>query len=284
MKFNIKIVLLVVAAVAIGVFVGSFAMRGKGVGDSSNGSCEKVKVVKTKNGGKVKKITEVSLIRDGKGENSIRIVESEEGRPNLLAEGDDIDEEQLSPRQKSIVKELQEALDNDDYKEVKRVLSKFTASVSSGGLGGNVPKIMRKKAIEALGWFGPKAAVDMVDYLFDADTEVVDEAFDKFEFMLQDSDLSDYNRSEIVKTLMATLTDAERIDSILNSLTDMRNSVRADTITTILKSGTAEAKAQMLDQIEFHTEIDVQTIDDVEKWAAMNPDDEGDEEFYGGSK
>jgi len=285
MKFNIKIVLLIAVAIAFGVLVGSFAMRGESSSDSAAESGRNVKVTKTKSGKKVKKITEVSLIRGEKGKNSIRIVESEEGRPDLLASiGDDAEEEQLTDLQKSIVKELQDALDNDDYKTLKRVLGKFTASVSDGGLGGRVPKVMRMKAVEALGWFGPKAIVDIVDFVFDPDMEIANDAFDKFETMLQDSDLSDYNRAEVVKSLLSTLKDEDQIDVVISSLADMRNSVRADAIKTILTKGTPEAKAKMLEEIEFHTDVDVKTADDVEKWAAMNPDDEFDDEFYGGAK
>jgi len=285
MKSNIKIALLVVAAVGFGVFLGWFAMGGRGNSDGAK-SAGNVKVVKTKPGAKVKKITEISLRKDRNGKNTVRIVETEKARPNLIEDidGADADEtDRLTDLQKTIVKELQDALDSNDYKSVKRVLSKFTAKASSGGLGGKVPRSMRRKAVEALGWFGKEAAVDMIPYVFDLDQEVSSEAFSQFEMVLQDCEMSDYDRSEVVKSLLANLTDDDRIESLLNCLTDMRNSVKVATIKDILANGTAQAKAHMMDQMEFYTETDVTSVDALDKWAAMNPDDEGDDEFYGGA-
>ena len=156
MKIDIKILSLLAVSVAFGAFVGWFAMRGESGAVSHGKAVSNIKVTKTHNGAKVKRITEISLERRGNGVNSVKIVESEAEKPNLLgANGEIEDEELLTAQQKSIVKELQDALDNEDYKAVKRVLGKFTASVSSGGLGGNVPKVLRMKAIEALCWARP---------------------------------------------------------------------------------------------------------------------------------
>lgn len=285
MKIDIKIISLLAVSVAFGVFVGWFAMRSEGVEASHGKAIDNVKVTKTHNGAKVKRITEISLERRGNGVNSVKIIESEATKPNLLGTNGEIeDEDLLTAQQKSIVKELQDALDNEDYKAVKRVLGKFTASVSSGGLGGNVPKVLRMKAIEALGWFSPNAVVDLTDFIFDPDDEVAEDAFSKFEMMLQDSELDDFTRAQVVKSMMSSLTDEDRVDSVLNSLMDMRNSVRADTIKTILANGTEVAKAKLMEQLEFLTDSDVTTVADVDKWLEDNPDDADDDEFYGGVK
>jgi hypothetical protein len=124
----------------------------------------------------------------------------------------------------------------------------------------------------------------MTDFIFDPDDEVAEDAFSKFEMMLQDSELDDFTRAQVVKSMMSSLTDADRVDSVLNSLMDMRNSVRADTIKTILLKGTDVAKEKLMEQMEFLTDSDVTTVADVDKWLEDNPDDEGDDEFYGGVK
>jgi hypothetical protein len=65
---------------------------------------------------------------------------------------------------------------------------------------------------------------------------------------------------------------------------DMRNSVKCDTAISILKDGTSQAKAAMLEQMDFYFEEGVDSVDGVKKWLAENPDDPGDDEFYGGDK
>ena len=88
----------------------------------------------------------------------------------------------------------------------------------------------------------------------------------------------------LAKSMMSSLTDEDRVDSVLNSLMDMRNSVRADTIKAILANGTEVAKAKLMEQLEFLTDSDVTTVADVDKWLEDNPDDADDDEFYGGVK
>jgi len=281
MKFNIKTIL-VVAVVFTVALVSWFMMSGLDKASSSKATKSSVRrVVVSKKNTKVKRITEISLERKN-GRNAVRIVESEKIKPQLDDDLDD-DEEKLTDLQKSIIKELQTALDNEDIKAVRKALSKFTANAGSGGLGGRVPKMMRMKAVEALGWFGKDAAIDLLGYMADGDDEVSSEAFDQFDFALQDSDMGDIERAEILKAAMKAITDSERIESLLFALDDMRNSCKYETIKDIFKNGTEQAKAVMREQLDFYTDDDV-TPETLDEWAEMNPDDEDDTEFYNSSE
>jgi len=178
------------------------------------------------------------------------------------------------------------ALDADDIKALRKALSRFTASAANGGLGGyaNVPRVIRAAAVQALGWFGGKAAVDLIDFMADADEEISGDAFNQFEFALQDSAMSDFERAAIVKTTAKALTDPDHADTLLNSLSDMRNSVKGETAIAILTDGSSQIKAAMLEQMEFYFDGEVKTVDDIKKWMAENPDDPDDDDFYGGNK
>lgn len=184
-----------------------------------------------------------------------------------------------------IVDELQDALDNNDRTKVLLIIAKFRAPMNQGGLDGYVSKELRGKAIEALGWFGSASVTDLFEFMADQDEEVAEDAFTKFEQALDDWDMGDRERSKVLQEVARMLSDSERIDSLLFNLNNMRNSVKADTIASIIKDGTPEAQALMKDQVEFYLDMDVEATEEgIAKWKAENPDDATDEEFFGPQK
>ena len=124
---------------------------------------------------------------------------------------------------------------------------------------------------------------DLVDFMTDMDPEIEEDAFTSFEQALDDWDISDRERAAVLTTVMKTIHNEERIDSMLMALNNMRNSVRGQAIMDILTSGTPEAQAMMNEQIELYTDFNVDSAKAVAEWVKNNPDDEWDEEFYGGA-
>lgn len=283
MRSEIKTSLVVLGSILLGVVGSWLVFRGSSeVVDSTAASREQC-LVKSRRSGNVKKVTEIRVNRKKK---SMRIVESESMRPNVLDAAEIDDEADLSDVQRSVLEEIQAALDADDLKALRKAISRFTASVGNRGLGGyaNVPRAIRSAAVQALGWFGKDSVVDLVDFMADSDEEISNDAFDQFEFALEDIDLGDRDRADIVKTITKALTDEDRIDTLLFNLNDMRNSVKVETAVAILTDGTDMAKSVLKDQLGLFFDEGVETIDDIQKWYAENPDDPDDEEFYGGSK
>lgn len=281
MKSKVKSGIVILASVLLGA-IGSWLLFGRTTGDDAAAAREQ-KFAKSVRLGNVKKITEISVNRKG-GEKSVRIVESESERPNLMQSVDEDDG--LTDVQRSVLMEIQDALDADDLRALRRVLSRFVAGVGEGGLGGyaNVPRALRLAAVQALGWFGKDAVADLVDFMADPDEEISTSAFDQFELALADVSLSDRERADIVKTMSKALTDEDRIDTMLVCLNEMRNSVRAETVIAILSEGSAKAKEVLVEQIGAYIEDGVSTVEGVEKWLAENPDDADDELFYGGDQ
>lgn len=284
-KNNLKIGLLVLCSILVGVFGAWIFLAGnsKSAGDEK---AERLLSSKSIRSGKVKKVTEISYDKQS-GKRSVRIVESEGGRPNVLETAHAEDgEENLTELQRSVLQEIQAALDADDLKALRKALKKFTASTSKGGLGGYamVPKPIRSAAVQALGWFGKDALVDLVDFMADVDEEISSDAFDQFEQAIQDCMLGDRERAEMVKMMSKALNDPDHIDVLISTLTDMRNSVKGDTAAFILTEGSPQSQAAMLDMMSFYFDDEVQTVDGIKKWLAENPDDPDDEEFYGGDK
>ena len=288
MRNEVKLGLVVVASGILGALCTWFFFGQDSGADDHVKRAREQRFATTSRSGAVKRVTEISVDRDG-DKKSVRIVESEVNRPDVLktaSAAEDDDEESLTEPQKAILKDIQDALDDDDVKGLRRAVARFTASVRTGGLGGygNVPRALRSAAVQAFKWFGKDTIADAVPFLADSDEEIAAEAFDAIEFSLQDVSIGDHRRSAVVKAMAKTMTDPDQIESILNALTDMRNSVKCDTVISIMKEGTSEFKSAMKEQMSFYFDDDVKNEDGVRKWLAENPDDSGDEEFYGGEK
>lgn len=289
---SIQTISLIALSLAIGAF-GSYFFFG-GSGEAVEKTVPGTRVVRAKVDGDVKKVTEVSLV-SREGGNAVRIVETEVVRPKpgAVATGavaetstvsEEIDEDKLNATQKAVLKELQDALDDNNLKRVRKALSKFVAKAENGGLGGDVPVCMRAKAVEVLSWFGKDAAVDLIGFVADSNEDVSNDAFSALEMALCDCEMGDVARAQLVTSMMKALNDAEQVDSLMNQLNDMRNSVKADAAKEILGSGSETAKAKLLEDLETYFDEDVKDLDSLEKWKAMNPDDAEDSEIYGGTK
>jgi len=223
----------------------------------------------------------------GKKRKTTVIAETVPNAPKKAQTGevpDEDDEDSLTSLQKTVMAELQDAIDNHSLASVRKALSKFQSSVAdggsprSGGAGGgkgggsgNVPRCMKRAAVYALGLFGKDAIVDMIDFMADADTEICEDAFDKFETALQD-EMGDEERSALLKSALSAISDPDRIDSLLVNLNDMGNSVKANTIKAILQNGTDTAKSRMNERLDIYTDETVKTMADIDRWAAENPD------------
>lgn len=211
----------------------------------------------------------------------VRISKSERSVPQL----DIVDERELSKLQLEILEQLRSALNANDLKGVRRAVARFNASTAKGGLEGMVPKVMRSQAVQALGWFGSPAIADLTQFMADADPDVEEDAFAQFEMSIQDWDLGDRMRADILKQVLRAMTDTDRIDMLLMNLDTMRNSVKADVLIDALTAGSEATKAVVREEAGFYTDTNVEpTAEGIKSWSEDNPDLYSDEEAYGPAK
>lgn len=209
-------------------------------------------------------------------------------KPNVLA---DVDEADLTELAREVLLSLQQALDDDDYSGVKEVLS-MCQNARSGELSRSgkiktdlIPVLLRRKLVEAMGWFGAEAIPELIGFIADADDGVAQMSKDQFQLALEDTSLSDLERARIVSLAAQAVTDSDFLEQIFAEINDMRHSVGASTLVDICQNGTEAAKALMPDAIEFFTgEDNIKTVEDVEKWLEENPDGPDDDDLYGGIK
>lgn len=197
---------------------------------------------------------------------------------------------ELDEMQREIIKEIQEMLDSEDFKALSIVIShmidmgKQRALVAgSKDWSRYVPLVMKRKAVEALGWFGSEALPEIMGFIGDSDEEIAEDAQMRLEQALQDFELSDRSLAEIVVKLMSITSDPDTVDNYYMELARMRNSVMISTLVEIGQSGSDVAKEKLAENISFYTgDFSIETIEQAEEWLKENPDDEFDDEFYGG--
>ena len=195
---------------------------------------------------------------------------------------DDDDEAKLNEEQRRTIEAIRAALDDNSKKTVLKLVQKLQASDEWPD---GIPKSIKMAAIEALGWFGPSCLPELAGFLADGDEEVVQSAIDKYSDMLSDSELSDYERADILIAASKIIADPDAMDSMLFELNNMRNSVKVSTIKALMQEGNSATKEVLPDNIEFVIgEEGITTPQQLDEWYKENPDDEDDNDFYGNGK
>lgn len=287
MKLNSGALIIALTAVLIGLGLWFVLSDGDSARSEENETLRySRKGIREAKGREQKKARVLRVRKESQRIDSMSVAE----RPKL----DDLDESDLSDLEKAVLAQIRAALDSNNLKALRRALARFSQAKSRGGLGGDIPKVLRQHAVTALGWFGGAAAADLVEFMADVDPEIEEDAFSQFELALDDWSMGDRERSDILITALKALTDTERIDSLMMNLNNMRNSVKSDTILTILETGSDASKSVMREQYEFYTDSvieeegvvvnDDKIKENINNWKVSNPDDPGDEEFYGPQK
>ena len=195
---------------------------------------------------------------------------------------DDDDEANLNAEQRKMIEAIRAALSDDDRKTVLKLVNRLQKSPEWPD---GIPKSIKLAAIEALGWFGSSCLPELAGFLADADDEVVQAAIDRYQEMLGDFDLSDRERADILVEASKIINDADSMDSLLFEVINMRHSEAVKTFKRLMAEGNPATKAVLPDNVEFYTgEEGLDTPEKLDEWLKQNPDDEGDDEFYGGAK
>lgn len=275
---GISVLLIAVAAVGLYFQLGRHGSGAAGDGDSDFSSTRIQDIEQRRNAGKIRARARREAARAGK--TAVRI---EREKPKILELEDD-EEAKLNDFSRKILQDLQAALDSENFSRVSKLVAKMLEIPPDPKFGKDgVAALLRRKAVEALGWFGAQALPELVGMLGDADPEIVQSTFDQFSLALEDISLSDYERADIVVMAAKVLKNTDDLEMLLMEINNMRHSVGAGALVEICLEGTDAAKALMPDTIEFFTgEDNIVTIEDMERWLAENPDGEDDDDLYGG--
>jgi len=211
-----------------------------------------------------------------------RVESTSTKKPKPTFDLPDDEEAKLNEEQRALIAEIRRALDSNDEKKLCALVQKMQAS---NEWPDGIPRSIRLTAIEALGWFGATCLPEIAKFLEDGDEEVLQSAIDKYQEALSDFDLSDRERSIILLEAAKFINDADALDSMLFELNNMRHSVAVSTLKNLMKIDNAALKSILPDNIDFYTgEEGMYSPQMLDQWLVDNPDDEFDEEFYGGAK
>ena len=215
-----------------------------------------------------------------------KIVEVKQ-KPNFLAQMEAEEEAKLTQFEREILKELQAALDAEDFKAVTRLVERIQHPLqdkaSPFAKSSEFHEKVLHAAIESLAWFGGDGLPELTGFLAEENDDVRQYALDQFEQALCDMSLSDYDRAPIIVMASQVLTDGDALDQIFMEINNSRHTVGASIIKEICETGTPEAKSKMPEVIEFYTgEDNIQTVEDLENWVVNNPDGPDDDDLYGG--
>jgi len=242
-------------AAAVGVW---FAVRDGDVEPEPAGKV--LHAFKTK-GAKAKEASK-GKVRERKGK--ARIAAPASVRPNLRLEA--AEEAKMTAQMLEIYRALQDALDKDDRKQVFSLVHRLQAMDEWPD---GIPASVKKRALNALAWFGAAGVSEAIGFLADSSQEIRDAAIDTFQQQLADNwDLGDKALGQTLVAMAKVVTDADALESFYDQLNNMRPSVRASTVLEIYASGNDSAKVVLDKNLEsvFSTDdTTVQTRDDVSK-------------------
>lgn len=192
------------------------------------------------------------------------------------------DETALTETQKSLLVELQRALDDENYRRVAEIATNIMHLYNKEG-DAAIPPNMREKVVEALSWFLSNSLAELLGFMTNSNPGMLEDVIKTFSESTSSVTPGDRELARVFKQVAPHIKDDDAIDAILMGIeNDMRNSVAIDTYKEILRTGSKAIKQRLVESMQdFTGEDNISTPEQLDAWLKENPDDEDDEEFYG---
>ena len=276
-RWNVGILLLVLAGVGGAVWM----CARPGAGDDRLSSPEQVLISRRQIRQAEAKARQARLRKAKKAPDVKRVHVDLKEKP--IVSTAELEDERLTTLEREVLRQLQVALDNNDFSAVLAIVRRVQAEYRGDAGHERFSSLLKRKLIAALGWVGSDGMAELVGFLADPDATVVQDAQSTLEQALDDLKLSDMELSQVIVQLSQIVTDANTLEWYFNYIPGkMRNSVGIQTIVDVNAMGTPEAQGKVLDILEFFTGTEgIDTIEKAEQWLAENPDSEEDPYIYG---
>ena len=188
---------------------------------------------------------------------------------------DNISDEEMSSLSKEhciILDALRNAFDKENKAQVLQIVRDIQ---KNKGWEDSTPKIIKEEALEALDWFGVDTLPEVVGFLADKDKEILESAIDRFESAVEDSDIKEIDRANILVMAAQVITDSEALESMFFELNSMENTIAVEAIKKLWTSANETAKALLPEIIESVTGgDDITTPEKLDAWLLENLDDQ----------
>ena len=183
----------------------------------------------------------------GKASRHTQTRRTEGTRPGLAeaakAVQEEAGEESFSPEEKKAAAKLQDALDSNERSAVFALAEELSGSPNPA---------LRKRAVEALAWFGKDAIPELFLFMSDPDAEVANEAQSRFEEKIAELD----DEREIASTVaiaMKTLSDPDALTAAVQNLNRVDDALAVETLIGVINSCGGAAAAAARESYEFIT-------------------------------
>lgn len=190
------------------------------------------------------------------------------------AESDDAEDDEdddgvkLTPEERQLAKEIEDALDREDIALAIRCAPKAMRSRV---------RSIRESMVDTLGWFGGKALPELTPFMADADEDIAESAFDEWSKALNDIE-DDGEKLATVERAMQVLTDEDQLEDISSEYIGVDEKLSVESLLRIIEGdGSAAGIAKAKETYEFVTGDEFEGRAAAEKWIAeeYEPSEDG---------
>ena len=170
-----------------------------------------------------------------------------------------------------LMKEAERVVDEDDLQGARALAE---AALASGN------RELRENVVEALGWFGEEAMVELMPFLSDPDEDVADAAKTHWMMGLQELD-DDGEKAGVIEMALKGLKDHDMIEDVADELIGIDELAALQVLVDVLEDESiTQASKDMLKEVyNSITEEEWTSVDAAEEWLQENyePDDDADD-------
>jgi len=174
------------------------------------------------------------------------------------------DRTDLTEEDKTFLKAIDKALDDEDFKALQAIAADASKSKTVE---------VRSELVDALGWFGTKAMAELTPLMADANEDVAQSALDNWTSALDDIENED-TKCALVEGVMSALKNPEMLESLVMEMNGCEDRRVIQTLVNLIGGNNVPAAQAAREHYEFVTGDEFTTIEAAEKWLRENADEE----------
>lgn len=180
------------------------------------------------------------------------------------------DRTDLSPGDKRLLLGIERAQDEENLEMLRKLIAEASASTNAE---------VRSDLVDALGWFGKDAILDLLPLMADADDGVRESAIDNWTSALGEID-DTKERGVLIESVMKVIKNEDALEAMMTELSDFKDVEALQVLVNVIDGdGMNEAAVKAAkEHYEFVTGEKWKGVDAAEAWLRDNMDDSDDEQ------
>lgn len=170
------------------------------------------------------------------------------------------DRADLSSVEKRQLTEIQTALEEEDLKALLAVLPEASKSPNAE---------VRGEMVDALGWFGEEAMLELLPFMADRDEDVAEAAMDSWTMSLSEIE-DEKEKATLIESAMLVIRDEDGLDSMVMELSDCDDLVAMQAVLNVIEGPNAKAARAAREHYEFMTGEEYAGFEAAERWLREN--------------